>query len=258
MTTIFQPFSNPPQIDVDGECPIENMPDGAYFSVPLGDDRLRVINRVRSRISNHNRRHTDKFFRTSDHGTFLTVRRVDDERQKFDSRRKRRKASIKKMIGSPQFLRSVRKDFRYEPGTGILSKRNEQDGNRYDPVVTKTDRGYISVNYAGTTFLAHRIAWLIVTGRWPRSDITHINNNLADNRWQNLSDSQDCRPRPSGKTRAGKSARVRGVSYCATSKKFKAYIGVRGKTVHLGSFKKQKDAIAARLRAEKNIKANGK
>jgi hypothetical protein len=42
----------------------------------------------------------------------------------------------------------------------------------------------IGVDHQG--YLAHRLAWLWMTGHWPTDEIDHINRNPLDNRWENL------------------------------------------------------------------------
>tara|TARA_R110000851_G_scaffold247164_1_gene399669 strand:- start:244 stop:738 length:495 start_codon:yes stop_codon:yes gene_type:complete len=49
-----------------------------------------------------------------------------------------------------------------------------------------TDRGYIRVNHKRRGFLAHILAWVIVTGDLPEHEIDHINGVSGDNRWCNL------------------------------------------------------------------------
>ncbi|MFW4291481.1 HNH endonuclease [Salmonella enterica subsp. enterica serovar Paratyphi C] len=46
--------------------------------------------------------------------------------------------------------------------------------------------GYIRIYINKKWYLAHRLAWLYVTGKWPINVIDHINRNKADNRFINL------------------------------------------------------------------------
>ena len=45
-------------------------------------------------------------------------------------------------------------------------------------------RYYISID--GVDYLAEELAFLHMTGRWPRNGVEHINGNAQDNRWENL------------------------------------------------------------------------
>ena len=38
----------------------------------------------------------------------------------------------------------------------------------------------------GRPVRAHRLAYLLITGKWPAEDIFHINEDTEDNRWENL------------------------------------------------------------------------
>lgn len=44
----------------------------------------------------------------------------------------------------------------------------------------------IVIRVAGRTFLAHRLAWLWMTGEWPVEDIDHIDGKRWNNSWTNL------------------------------------------------------------------------
>jgi HNH endonuclease len=46
--------------------------------------------------------------------------------------------------------------------------------------------GYRIVQIAGRKFLAHRIAVLYVTGKWPKKKVTFRNGDKSDCRWKNL------------------------------------------------------------------------
>ena len=51
---------------------------------------------------------------------------------------------------------------------------------------TIDDRGYRWIEIDGHPYRSDHVAFLYVTGKWPRGDIEHINGNNADDRWANL------------------------------------------------------------------------
>ena len=81
--------------------------------------------------------------------------------------------------------------YAYDPDTGQF--RRKRYGKRIagksrarpgDIVGFRTKSGYIRV---GPVF-AHRLAFLLMTGDWPKQVVDHINRDKADNRWCNLRD----------------------------------------------------------------------
>lgn len=58
------------------------------------------------------------------------------------------------------------------------------DGKLVKQHVTKNGYGYVIVR--GSRFLAHRLAFALVTGEFPTNDVDHINGDRLDNRWVNL------------------------------------------------------------------------
>lgn len=48
--------------------------------------------------------------------------------------------------------------------------------------------GYRYISFRGRHYYAHRLAWLIVKGEWPKNHIDHINGVKDDNRIANLRD----------------------------------------------------------------------
>jgi hypothetical protein len=104
--------------------------------------------------------------------------------------------------------------------------------------------GYVRIGLLGKYYSAHRLAWLYVTGSWPVNDLDHINRCRSDNRWCNLREAtrqENCFNSP---VRKNNSTGFKGVVPTRYGT-FIAKTVVRGKTVHLGSFKTPKQAHAA-------------
>jgi hypothetical protein len=84
----------------------------------------------------------------------------------------------------------VSKVFSYNPQTGIVRWASDVSPLRLagQPVSSKTTGGYITVIVGGYGYKAHRIAWMLTHGEWPKYEIDHINGERADNRLANLRD----------------------------------------------------------------------
>lgn len=109
--------------------------------------------------------------------------------------------------------------------------------------------GYRVVALFGHIYRVHHIAWLLVTGNWPKNEIDHKNTKRADNRWQNLREATRTQnngntPRPRHNTSGFK-----GVSWHAARRKWAAYINIAGKTNYLGLHITPELAHAAYMRA---------
>lgn len=116
----------------------------------------------------------------------------------------------------------------------------------------RTD-GYISIRLttdAGTkSFLAHRMAWFVVYGTWPRQHIDHMNGDRSDNRITNLRDvSRDLNQR---NMKVGTDSRtgVLGVTWSKHAKRWLARATIEGRMKNLGYYLNFDDAVAAREKA---------
>jgi len=76
----------------------------------------------------------------------------------------------------------------YEKDSGRLVWKDRRGGrvNVGDVAGNTEGTDYIRVHVAGRKFLAHRLAYLLVTGTFPKFDIDHINGIKTDNKWENL------------------------------------------------------------------------
>jgi hypothetical protein len=95
------------------------------------------------------------------------------------------------------------------------------------------------------TYCAHRIAWLLMTGAWPDSEIDHIDGNGVNNRWVNLRlANRSLNGANRGKNKNNTSG-FKGVTWNRRSNKWRAQIWHRGKNHVLGAFDDPKAAHVA-------------
>ena len=82
----------------------------------------------------------------------------------------------------------VKELLHYDPDTGVFKWRTQVARNvrAGDVAGHKNRRGYIMIGIDGGQYLAHRLAWLCVTGNWPTFQIDHKHGNGLDNRWSEL------------------------------------------------------------------------
>ena len=134
----------------------------------------------------------------------------------------------------------------YDPETG----RFRRIRGRIGPAGFPTQGGYISVSIANVTYLAHRAAWLFMTGEWPKGYLDHINRIKSDNRWCNLrevtaSENQHNSLTPNASSKVG----FRGVRN-GNSGRYCAEIRVNGSIIALGSYATAEEAHAAYIGAK--------
>ena len=110
-------------------------------------------------------------------------------------------------------------------------------------------KGYRQIYIDGKCYRANRLAWLYMTGKWPKLDIGYINHKTSDNRWANL---RAMTPSQRGATsRTRYKLGVKGV-WITKSGKYVARIKVAGKKQYLGLFDSIEKASAAYTRAAKD------
>lgn len=90
-----------------------------------------------------------------------------------------------------------------------------------------------------------------VVNNTPKDSITdHINRNRLDNRKNNLRTVTINQNNINSGVRTDNTSGVKGVSWSETRRKWRTYITLNYKFIHLGNFKKKEDAVIARKKAE--------
>lgn len=110
--------------------------------------------------------------------------------------------------------------------------------------------GYLRLSVLDRKLWAHRAAWMVVHGETPKGQIDHINGDKLDNRIANLRVVTMTENRRNQRRPMNNNSGFVGVAWNPHNKNWNARIGVDGRTLHLGSFGRIEDAIAARKEAE--------
>lgn len=111
--------------------------------------------------------------------------------------------------------------------------------------------GYVYISIKYTSYMAHRLAFLFMTGAFPKHHVDHINGIRNDNSWANLREvTQQENSRNSAKSIRNKSG-VPGVFWYAPTQKWQVHITVAGtKKKHLGYYTDYDEAVSVRKAAE--------
>jgi hypothetical protein len=108
----------------------------------------------------------------------------------------------------------------------------------------KTTTGYWNICINKKRYMAHRLAWLYVYGRWPADQIDHINRNRIDNRIANLREATNSQ---NNSWKPPKWRLPAGVCVKRTpSGKWEAHMTVSRQYRFLGTFSTREAAIEAR------------
>lgn len=155
---------------------------------------------------------------------------------------------------SPSELRRLVK---YDPETGALTWI-ERDGNaRFNsklagrPAFAQMSGGYLTGRINGKNYKAHRIAWAVAYGEWPKGQIDHINGDRSDNCLVNLRSVSNSENGKNQKARSTNRSGEPCVNWFARDQKWWVKITVDGHQKHIGYFNTIEEAVAARNSAWK-------
>jgi len=155
-------------------------------------------------------------------------------------------------------LERVRELLAYDPATGDFTWRITRGKmNAGEPAGSIWKIGYRFIGIDSRSYLAHRLAWLLMTGAWPTQNIDHINGDRADNRFSNLRDvSQALNVQNQRKPHVDKkSCRLIGATWDKANRNWKAQVIFKKRTVYSARFETAEAAHAAYVEAKRRIHA---
>lgn len=143
----------------------------------------------------------------------------------------------------------------YNPETGIFINKitRARRSRKGLPAGSKEKTGYIRIIVNYKPYRAHRLAWLYMTGEFPKNMIDHINCDKSDNRFCNLREAAMSQNKFNQGEQSNNQSGHKGVSIHKQTGKWRARGNKNGKETHLGLFERKEDAIYAYVKfAESN------
>jgi HNH endonuclease/AP2 domain len=144
---------------------------------------------------------------------------------------------------------------KYDPETGIFTKLHKRGRPTSGNLATGYcgSGGYIRIGLNGTHWPAHRLAWIVHTGKDTELQIDHINGIRNDNRISNLREACAVTQGRNKRLLCNNESGIMGVYMHPTNRRWVAQIGVEGKAIYLGSYRTLDEAKAARFAADRVI-----
>lgn len=152
----------------------------------------------------------------------------------------------------PLTQEALRAALHYDHQTGVFSHTRSGSGVHVGMAAGRIDSwGYRQIRVNNRRYAAHRLAFLWMTGEWPKQVVDHINGDKDDNRWTNLRDvsqgvnCQNIRA-PNRKNTTG----FLGVSM-EPSGRFSARVYLNRKPIYLGTFDTAEEAHQEYVKAKR-------
>ena len=141
----------------------------------------------------------------------------------------------------------------YDPDTGNFYSKSTYKSTKFGRLLNKVNNaGYIGISINRKRYLAHRIAWVCMTGNWPKQ-IDHIDGNRINNIFTNL---REATKEENSKNRSRKitsKSNYKGVTYLPRIKKWQARVSYQGDRIYLGVFMTEELAAKAYMDKAKEL-----
>lgn len=147
---------------------------------------------------------------------------------------------------SGKFFRKKRSPDSFSSLKGYRVYKTKYEGREAGRIWVRPD-GYRAVTMAlgGKTHYAHRIAWVMMTGKEPPVAIDHINRDATDNRWCNLRGSDYARNNRNASIMRNNTSGHPCVYWRKDINKWRANVHFEGRGYFLGHFVNKESAALA-------------
>lgn len=137
----------------------------------------------------------------------------------------------------------------YDPDTGVFTWTARYRTSHVkigDVAGHMTRKGYTRICAPGIgQTMAHRLAWFVTYGEWPRLQIDHINGVKTDNRIANLREATNAQNQQNVPVRKDSKTGVKGVTWSTERGAYMVQIHANKAKRFLGYFDSLDDAAAA-------------
>lgn len=137
----------------------------------------------------------------------------------------------------------LRNILKYDPVSGIFTRVVRRSRCMPGTVAGSVyPDGYVYIMINRQRYMAHRLAWLYMTGVFPEKEVDHIDRNRSNNSWANLRSVSTQQNSFNRSLHSNNKSGFKGVCFDKRDKKFKAAITLNGIVHHLGYFNTAEEA----------------
>jgi len=149
-----------------------------------------------------------------------------------------------------EYLKSI---LHYDPDTGIFTRLVYKSSSAKTGCIAGylTKSGYICITIDYKRYYSHRLAWLYMTGVWPKHQIDHADGVKRNNIFSNLREATNSENGMNKPMQSNNTSGYIGVYFNKINKNWNSRISLNKKQIHLGCFNTPEEAHKAYLEATK-------
>ena len=129
----------------------------------------------------------------------------------------------------------------YDPNSGVFTWKVNSGRSKLGKLAGANVKGYIVIGYKGRKCLAHRLAFLYMTGKYPTSEVDHIDGDPSNNKWSNLREVSS-KQNKENRHKANKNSTHGFLGVTKNHNRYMAHICHNKKSIYLGTFDTPEEA----------------